>query len=174
MKILDFPSLRQIYDHDCGANALQGILAYYGIELNEETVMKYAKTNKKDGTSSTNICRTLKKFKLKYKAKSMDINEVKDFIDKKVPVLIVLQAWKEKNNDYENEYKHGHWVVAIGYDKNRIIFEDPGSFNRTFLKKRELIIRWHDKINGQKFINHGIAVYGKKPVYNAKNIVHMD
>jgi len=51
MKILEFPELRQTYEYDCGANALQGILAYYGMEIREELIIKSAKTNKIYGTS---------------------------------------------------------------------------------------------------------------------------
>ncbi len=49
MVLLDFPELRQAYDYDCGATALEAILAYYGIEVREELILKCAKTTKKYG-----------------------------------------------------------------------------------------------------------------------------
>jgi len=40
MKILDFPELRQTFNYDCGAKALQSVLAYYGIDIREEEIIK--------------------------------------------------------------------------------------------------------------------------------------
>ncbi len=52
MKILDFPELVQTYDYDCGAKALQAVLAYYGIEKHEDVLMIAAKTNKEHGSNN--------------------------------------------------------------------------------------------------------------------------
>src|SRR3989339_795185 len=138
MKILDFPKLRQTYEYDCGANALQAVLAYYGIELSEEILMKDAKTNSKKGTAIKGILKTLDEFKLKYDSKSMTIKELQNYID-----------------------------------KNKIFFDDPHSFERTFLEDKELKIKWHAKEGNKDITNHGIAVFGKKPVYDSKKIIHM-
>jgi predicted double-glycine peptidase len=35
MKILKIPELRQAYVYDCGANAVQSVLEYYGIDIKE-------------------------------------------------------------------------------------------------------------------------------------------
>ena len=162
MKLLDFPKLRQTYEYDCGANALQAVLAYYGIELSEEILMKDAKTNPKKGTTIKGILKTLDEFKLKYESKRMTIKDIQNYLDKKIPVLILLSAY--------NEF---HWVVAIGYDKNKIFFDDPSSFERTFLEDKELEKKWHAKEGKKEIYNHGIAVFGKKPVYDSKKIIHM-
>lgn len=35
--------------------------------------------------------------------------------------------------------------------------------------------RWHDvDVNGKKFINHGIAIYGKENTFNLEKIIHLD
>jgi len=172
MKQLKFPKLRQTYEWDCGAKALQTVLVYYGTEIREELIIKYAKTNPKNGTSISKMQYILEKFKLKFDAKSMTIKDLKKYIDKKIPIIILLQAWGEKNN-YANDFHDNHWVVAIGYDTNKIIFEDPYSFKRTFLKNKELEERWHAKENGKKIFNYGIAVFGKKPKYNPDKIIQM-
>ena len=174
MKQLDFPELRQTYEWDCGAKALQAILAYYGIEVREELLIKYAKTNSKEGTSIARIQYVLERFKLKFDAKKMTIKDLKNFIDKGIPVIILLQAWSRKKLDYTNDFHNGHWAVAMGYDTNKIIFEDPYSFERTFLKNKELKERWHAKEKGSIILNYGIAVFGKKRKYNPNKIIHMD
>ena len=173
MKILEFPELRQLYEYDCGANALQSVLTYYGIEIREEIIMKCAKTNPKEGTLISEMVHTLGKFNLKYDSRSMMLDEVKNYINKDIPVIILLQAWDKKSVDYSTIYRDGHWVVAIGYNEKEIVFEDPYSFERTFLENIELEMRWHAKEKGKRVVKHGIAVFGKKPVYDPKKIIHM-
>lgn len=174
MKILDFPELRQTYEYDCGAKAVQAVLAYYGIELREELLLRSAKTTEREGTTINGILHTVKIHELMYRSESMTIQDVLRFIDKKIPVLLLLQAWSGKNKDYRKDYRDGHWVVAIGYSSSRILFEDPYAFERAFLTYRELMDRWHAKENGRKIIKHGIAVYGKDPAYSSKKIIHME
>lgn len=87
-----------------------------------------------------------------------------------------MQAWTEKENiNWEKDWIDGHYVVAIGFTKDKILFEDPSSFERTFLKYDELNERWHDVgTDGKKYVHHGIAIYGKKPQFNRDEVVHMD
>ncbi|MCA9477665.1 MAG: C39 family peptidase [Nanoarchaeota archaeon] len=174
MMLLDFPELRQTFEWDCGAKALQATLTYYGIEVREELVIKYAKTNSKEGTSISDMLKVLKKYELDFEERSMSVENLKTYLDKKIPIIILLQAWNGKSTEYSNDFHDGHWVVAIGYDKDRIIFEDPYSFQRTFLKKEELEKRWHGKEEEKKILNYGIAVMGKKSSYSSDKIIHMD
>ncbi len=176
-KLMDFAELRQISNYDCGACALQAVLAYYGFDTNEQEIMRLTKT-RKIGTSIKHIEMVLKKFGLKYKAKKMDIKQIKHNINKKIPTIIPLQAWKHNVKNWKREWYSGHYVIAIGYDKNNIFFEDPGCVARTYLTYKELLERWHDldisKKQKNKLINYGISVYGKKPVFSSKKAVHLD
>lgn len=174
MKIKNFPNFRQTYEYDCGAQALQSVLAYYGIDIRSEKIMKLVGTSK-SGTPIKNIKKISEKFGLKTNMSEMTIGQVKKYIDKKIPVILLLQAWSEKNNvDWKNDWKDGHYAVAIGYDKKGVLFEDPSSIFRTFLTYGELEKRWHDKVSNNKYINYGLAIYGKKPAYNPEKLIHMD
>lgn len=175
MKILTLPQLHQTYEYDCGAKILQAVLAYYGIEIREEHLLKQAKTTK-DGTLVKNMVNTLKKYGLKTDSREMNINDVKNYLNNKIPVILLLQAWSEiKKTDWKKNWNDGHYVVAIGYTKDKIIFEDPYSFHRTYLKNNELEERWHDiDPNGKKYLNHGIAIFGTNPKFKADKIIHMD
>jgi ABC-type bacteriocin/lantibiotic exporter with double-glycine peptidase domain len=53
-KILDFPTLRQMDEYDCGASAMQSVLDYYGIDVGENNIIRLAK-NKKSGTSTAGL-----------------------------------------------------------------------------------------------------------------------
>lgn len=38
--MIDLPTGRQTYDFDCGAKALQIVMAYYGIDVREDELME--------------------------------------------------------------------------------------------------------------------------------------
>ena len=194
--MLDFPRLRQVHSYDCGAIVVQAILEYYGKDIREDKIMKYAGT-KKSGTQIRNISIVLKKYGLKTIAGKLTISQVKKYLDKGHPVILALQAWDERNKDWgdlkketefykkkniakkdwENDWKDGHYAVAIGYDKKKMYFEDPGLVLKEYLSFDELMKRWHDvggkKNKGKKYIHYGIVVYGKKKIYDGRKVFHM-
>lgn len=175
MKILDFPMLCQAFDYSCGATALQSVLAYYGFDVREGSIMKIAGTGK-GGTPIIGIISAARKYKLKCISKAMDIDEVKRFIDKKIPVIVFMQAWAEKKNiNWDEEWNETHYAVIIGYDSKRFIFADPSSFTRAFLSFKEFSQRWRGTDTDKKrHANLGFAIYGRKPAYYSRKIVHMD
>jgi len=169
IKLLDFPYLRQSTSYTCGVVATQTILEYYGIEYNESELAKKLETNK-DGTYIDNVIDIFHKNKLKTKSiENMSIDEIKEYLDQDIPVLLMIQAYKDKPN-YKNEWNYGHDLVAIGYTKNKILFSDPSQFTTTFLSNKELLVRWHEKEDEKKYINFGLAVYGKKPKFDSKKL----
>lgn len=174
MKKLVFPNLRQTFNYDCGAKALQTVFFYYGIDTKENVIMKLARTSK-SGTPILGIEQTIKKYGLRSISKKMTIDELKTFIDKKIPVIVAVQAWsKKKNVDWKKNFTDGHYVVVIGYDQKKFLFEDPAVMARTFLTYKEFEERWHDKIAGKKHIQHGIAIFGKNPCFHPQTMIHMD
>ena len=176
MKSIILPKLHQTYGYDCGAKALQSVLTYYGIEMREDFIIKDAKTSKK-GTSIKGIIKVAEKYGLKTVSKEMSLKEIKKYINKKTPVILLLQAWAEKKvTNWEKDWADGHYVVAVGYTQDKVLFEDPSSFSLTYLKYNELEKRWHDidSRNGKKYYHHGIAVFGKKPKYKKDKIVKMN
>jgi len=174
MQIKNFPNLRQGFDYDCGATALQSVLFYYGINERLDKIMKLVKTQE-TGTNILNIKKIAEKYGLKTNLGKMTIDEVKSFVDKKIPVILLVQAWtNEKNVDWENDWDDGHYVIAIGYNKSKMYFEDPSSISKTFLTYEEFKKRWHDAIVNKKYINYGLAIFGKKPADNHQKVIHMD
>jgi len=175
MKILRLPELRQSYDYDCGANALESIFQYYGLDIREDIIIKEAKT-KKPGTPPEGIINSIKKHGLKCRSGEFTLEQLKKFIDRKIPVILLIQAWTDqKKVNWKKDWKDGHYVVAVGYDKKKIYFDDPCSVFTAYLTYDELEKRWHDiDTKRKKYIHFGIAVYGKKPVFNLKKKIHMD
>lgn len=169
MKIIpNFPDLRQIYDYDCGANSIMSILIYYGIDTRQEFIMEKAMTTN-DGTTPENMVKVLKSYGFNVKSGSLNIKQLKRFIDNDMPVIVLIQAWTEDEEvDWENDWHDGHYVVAIGYDDDKIIFEDPSSITRVYVPIDEFKKRWHDAIiqpNYKKvYKNYAIVPYGKNKI----------
>jgi ABC-type bacteriocin/lantibiotic exporter with double-glycine peptidase domain len=168
-KLLNFPPLRQVYQYDCGANAIQGVLDYYGIDVREGVILKMAGTTK-SGTNIRGVKKVADYFGLKYKDGAMTISDLKKWIDKKIPVIIVLQAWTEQEKvNWAKDWKDGHYVTVIGYSKKRIYFSDPSCERETFLTYKELEKRWHDRdVRWKKVINWGMAVWRPKSLKKVK------
>lgn len=172
--LLKFPEFRQAYDWDCGAAAIQSILAYYGIDEREGKIIKLAGTNQKTGTPTSGLKLVVKKYGLDCKAGKMTIEGIKKYLDKKIPVIVLLQAWtKKKDVDWKNEWGEGHYVVVIGYDAKKLYFADSADIKRTFLDYEEFANRWHDRLADKKYINWGMTVFGKKAKFDLSKAEHM-
>ena len=167
-KLLEFPENRQTYNYDCGANSLLSVLQYYGCDFLEDEIIERSHTTEEDGISNEDLCKAIESYGLKFEARdNMTIDEVKRHIDDLHPVILDIQAYPENpEDDVALSVDDGHYVVAIGYNGDTIIFEDPSSSNRTSLESSELIRRWHD----EGVCRWGAAIFGT-PVYKKDNIV---
>jgi predicted double-glycine peptidase len=172
IKLLNFPDVRQSTADRCGIDAVQTVLQYYGEDYREDELIlslrntdTYISDNR--GAASTKNIITLfedKGFKVNAKER-MTINDLINYLNRDIPIIMLIQAWGDLD-DYSEAWIHGHYVVAEGYTRNKIIFEDPSSFNVTYLTFDDLMTRWHDQDDYRKYINYGIAVYGKKPIFD--------
>jgi SPP1 gp7 family putative phage head morphogenesis protein len=149
--LIEFPELRQLYNYDCGASALQSVLTYYGYERREDELLKklnakntdifdngvYVKDIVKVSESEENIKAEVKR--------GLEPKELTPYIKNNQPVIVLLQAWRDSKSpkEWATDYTDGHYVVAIGYEKDKIIFEDPSSYTRCFISFSELKERWH-------------------------------
>ncbi len=58
--------------------------------------------------------------------------------------MLLIQAWGENGVDYATDWKDSHYVIACGYDENRIYFMDPYTLGYyTYISTSELLKRWH-------------------------------
>lgn len=168
-QILEFPDSRQSTDISCGASAVQSVLMYYGKEFREEVLMDKLSTDN-DGTRPVNMVKYLKSNGLDVTDGKITVDDIKKSIDDGYPVIILIQAWGKEEEYSEN--KNGHYVVAIGYDGDKIIFDDPSLMsNKGYLTTSELEKRWHDVDTGDNKVlqNYGIIAKGQKK-YDSKKI----
>jgi ABC-type bacteriocin/lantibiotic exporter with double-glycine peptidase domain len=177
MKILDFPIQRQSFSYDCGAKALQSVLEYYGIDTDESNIIKLAGTNDEIGTPIHGMEKVARHFGLDCIIKSMTIDEIKKSIDDGTPVILLVQAWANREvKDWKRTWREGHYVVAIGHDSEKIYFDDPKSCIRTYLPYSELEERWHGFYTTPEEKNEdlGIIIAGKDKTFSSKAAIHMD
>ena len=167
---------RQTSDFDCGAIALQVVMEYYGVEMRVDELLEELKSDE-NGTSYVNMIALAKNkgFEV-FASEEVSLDEVRDFIDKNYPVIVLLQAWAERYmtiKDWESDFENGHYVVVIGYQENIIIFEDPASPRRTWLTEGEFLARWHDKEpkTNKKLEHFAMVLMGKEPI--ARTPKHM-
>lgn len=175
VKLLDFPNTRQSYDYSCGAGAVQAVMAYYGLDFRESQLIDSLKTDKDDGTLVKDIVKFLYSQGFSADVKEyMTKTELFSYIDKDIPVIVLIQAWgKEEDfsNNYRDSWDDGHFVVAIGYTDKDVIFSDPSMFNTGYIPISEFMERWHDYDEGEtKTFHLGLAVYGREPKYTRKNL----
>lgn len=166
--LINLPAGRQTYDFDCGPKALQLVLAYYGMDIREDRLIKDLGTDN-DGTPVENMVMLAQKHRFNVFAEcNVAIETLKTFLRNGNPVITLVQAWAEKSmtlGDWENDYDDGHYVVVIGYHNDIIIFQDPSSFKRTWMTEGEFLARWHDQCprTQRKYDRFALALFGKTP-----------
>jgi len=156
------PQIRQQKCYSCGASALHVICKYFKVGYRkEEDYRKLLNTTYKLGTCPKNIVEGAKTLGLKAILRSnMSLKRLKIHLDKRMPVICSMQAWGREST--YPKAKCGHYVVAIGYDKNHFYFEDPSIDlgQRGYLTTKEFNERWHDiEADGKHYYHLGIAVW---------------
>ncbi len=171
---IQLPDTTQCYGYSCGAVAFQAISGYFGRGLeNEWKLIKELKMDPRVGTNPGQLEKLAKRLGyLTKRIQPMKLPELRKLLRQKKPVMMMLQAWKEKSvsRTYGHDWKDGHWVVAIGYDRTGIYFEDPAlSAIRGYMPNDELEKRWHDVgAHNRRVSFYGLAIWKpniKKPAY---------
>lgn len=166
------PLTRQATNYTCGVSALQSVLGYWGDAQREDTLAKACKSNHQQGTAYQRLANYSKSRGFKVAIhKNMTLDELKGLLDKKLPVICLIQAWPERKVDFATDWDDGHYVVAIGYDTERIYFMDPSTLgNYTFIATEEFAKRWHDTDGKERLFNFGMVLSKEKPPFNHEEV----
>jgi predicted double-glycine peptidase len=165
--IIRLPLTRQATDYTCGVAALQSVLAFWGDEHREDELSRLLKAGKVHGTAY----RRMEKYARDHgydveTRKNMSIDDLKHELDKRLPVIVLIQAWPTKPVDFSRDWVDGHYVVAIGYDGQIIYFMDPSTLgNYTYIPTQQFIERWHDTDLKEKLRHFGMIVSREKSSY---------
>jgi len=168
-------------DYTCGASCLLAICKYYGLGPDEEDNYTLdMKIDKLEGSHPYQVIEAALKYGLSYlEVCPMSIDQLKENLREKKPVMLAVQAWAEKANQvdlykfYSAAWEFGHWVVAIGFDNDGIFFEDPVlQAVRGYLPNKDLLDRWHDVgPKGSNLVQYGLVLWktnwsGASPYYS--------
>lgn len=177
MSMIDLHIGRQTYDYDCGAQALETVMHYYGSNIRGDALMEALGTTE-EGTPPQAMIRVAEGYGFQVKSGTQwSLNQVKQYVEARTPVIVLLQAWADRYmtlDDWRRNWDDGHYAIVIGIDKDLLLFEDPASIRRTWLREREFLARWHDMDSktGEKYEHFGMVLLGKQPSKLA--LEHMD
>ena len=167
-RLIHVPTTRQSTEYTCGVAALQSIFAYYGDDVRENLLARQLKANAKNGTNYHKIAKLAR-------TKGYTVNvytnttlvRLKKFLDARQPMICLIQAWTGHQVDFANDWNDGHYVVAIGYDKDKLYFMDPSTLgNYTYIPTEEFLVRWHDCDEKEKLVHWAMEIYKPGPTFN--------
>lgn len=175
--MIELPGGRQTFDFDCGAKALQIVMAYYGIDVREDQLIEDLKCSSK-GTSVQHMIAVAEQQGFRVVSQcGASLETIEAYMDQNHPVIVLVQAWADRYmtlEDWRNDEDDGHYVIVIGHSGPIIVFEDPASFRKTWMTEEEFLARWHDidPANRERLDQFAMVLLGMSPA--PKVIEHMD
>jgi bifunctional non-homologous end joining protein LigD len=157
VKSAEVPHVRQEEPYYCGVAVVKSLVDN---GEDQDELAEDLNTTERDGTDPHNILRTLKDKGISASlAKGMTVEELKSHLDAGTPVVLMIQDYGD-TEDYSDDWKDGHYVIAKSYDGDTLTLEDPASDNSSrTMSLKELQERWHDiDKDGEKYVNSGIVV----------------
>lgn len=128
----------------CGAMAFRAICRHFNVGPDDEKDFMKILGTTKNGTWPEVIVKKAKELGFQVRAKTgMTIKDIIKFLDHGIPIICAMQAWGDPSS-YKDD-GNGHYVVACGYDKKNIYFDDSSIQEvRGVLPIKEFVKRWHD------------------------------
>ncbi len=136
--ILSVPHYQQASPHNCIPACARMILAYYGQELDEETLAQTFNTIPFLGTQPDNVASGLEK--LGFHAlwfENATMQRILDILAEEWPLIAFLRA---------QDLPHGragiHAVVIIGIEKDSVVCLDPTLTERSLVNLSSFVSLW--------------------------------
>lgn len=152
--------------YQCGPSALTSVLNYYGKNLTLEEVTELLTKEQVRGTLTLEMLLLPRRFGLVTELLVDDLDMVKDYIKKRIPVILLV------DNGFLN-LRIPHYVVIIGYDALEQVFVAHwGDERDKIIGEKELLRRWkrmnswgfatknipEDEMTAEQFIERGLAM----------------
>ena len=167
------PDVTQLTDYSCGPSCLESIAKFYGVGKEDEwDYVREMRMDPRVGSHPDQIRRLARRYRLKVREyQKMSLAQLRQELRWRHPVMIMIQAYGVKRRgkrrhmawrrDYRPDWDDGHWVIAIGYDRDGFFFEDPSiEARRGWLSSEELLSRWHDTgPHGRHLPFYGVAIW---------------
>ena len=144
-RFIKVPLCLQENPYTCGVACVQSLLARYGIIYHQDVLSKMLKQKPIYGTDYKNIIDFLKRigFEVSFEV-DMDIPLLKELIDQEITPILLIQAWKNIEINYNYDWNNSHYAIACGFNHSQILFMDPWTLgNYTFICNEDFMKRWH-------------------------------
>jgi predicted double-glycine peptidase len=170
--------VQQMDDYSCGAAAFMAIAVKRGVGPERlEEFKKKLRTNPKFGTYFADIENFANELGFRATTETgMRLRRLKKLLDKKIPVILVIQAYATVAHNYVDKTRNdqGHYVVAVGYDENGYFYfidpSIPGLIG--YLHRSQLKQRWRDdQGRGKPEVYHRLGIV-IRPGRNKKGKSH--
>ena len=126
--MIDLHIGKQIYDYDCGVQALLNVMTFYGAEVDREELIETLGTTEESGTPPQAMIGAAQKYGFEVQAGTQwPLSRVKQFVGAGTPVIVLLQAWADRYmtlDDWRRDWDDGHYAIVIGFSKDVLLFED--------------------------------------------------
>jgi ABC-type bacteriocin/lantibiotic exporters, contain an N-terminal double-glycine peptidase domain len=172
------PLCYQETEYTCGTTCVQSLLLRYGIVYSQSTLAEILDSKPILGTDPKSIIFFMHILGLRAEfIENMKIDDIESYIDIGIPPMLMIQAWKEDDIEYNFDWKNNHYIIACGYYEDGIYAMDPYNMgNYTYLPYSDLKRRWHvpDR-SGNHLHNCGLIIqYENCPIkYDPKAIKYL-
>ena len=158
-KILKFPMKEQKYNYDCGVAAAWSVLRYFGERPNYIQLLNGSGVDLENGLPPYMLVELLKYFGLDAELEEFrSIRFIKNEIFHEKPVITLFQMRKGYGRAWNKTWDYGHYIVVVGYDRNRLFIYDPWIGGMRVLTNEMFRARWHDTSEGIKYIKPCITI----------------
>lgn len=170
------PDMQQPDDYSCGAAAFMSVAVKYEVGPERlETFKERLKTNEVNGTYYKDIELYANEIGLQARVfQHVTRARLKKWLRKGIPVILSIQAWADDTGVYNDpgSNEDGHYVVAIGYDRDNVFyFMDPSIHGVLgYMSWKNLVKRWHENEGSDKReISNRLAIVIKPGVAGRSN-----
>jgi predicted double-glycine peptidase len=161
------PDIAHLMDSSSGLSALMAVCRYYGVGPEDEVELAAELSLDQRWPDPERVVVAAVRYGLSACTRCpMSSADLKEHLDRRRPVLILVQAWGQTEDEaprvsYENIWEDDHYLVAIGYDRDGVYFEDPSLQGiRGYLSWEDLEQRWHARgPNGTELHRFGAALW---------------
>jgi|SRR3989344_1161643 len=141
MKI-NIPFYKQKNEYYCGPAVLQMVFEFLGIKKTQEQLAEALGTTEELGTTNKAMSRVTSRSGFSVVAKEgMTIDEVKDFLNNGLPVIV---DFIEPKDSWQ------HFAILKGHEDNNLIFNDSTNGEDFIMSEDDFLSRWHDPNKGYK------------------------
>src|SRR4051812_12241578 len=160
---------RQTTEYSCGASALQSVLAYWGMDVDERELMKLMGTTAEEGTYPEKIAHAARSLGFEAEVRQgLTLDEVQKLTARGDPMVALAQVWRgSRSGKLGEDFDAGHYISVLGVDAENVYFQDPYVRNcKAFVPRGAFEAHWHHVMGGNTeqnpMLSHlGIVIRGK-------------